>query len=619
MVQEKRIQFKVDIANIIAIMGQSLYSRIETPVRELIQNAHDAILRRRQTEVDFRGRIDIFQDAEAGTLTFVDNGIGLTAEEAEKYLGTLGIGITGLLKGRGQEEQRAKVEGSDSGLIGQFGIGLFSGFMLAERMNVESLSARDQAAILWSAGLGTEIILRQSERDAIGTKVELKLKEDCLELATNDELLERVIKEFADFIDIPIHLNGSEARINLINAAWLEQTPDQENVELELAAYFNEHPLDVISIRREKPISVAGAIYVSPQRTPGFDDQATVAVTVRRMVISRHVQDLLPPWGTFFRGVLELHDCSPTASREDLVRDARFEAVQAVLEELLYEHLEKLAKENPGLAQAIVETHRHTFAGAAHAHPRLRQFLSTVYPWTTSKGRMTFQEILKSSPANPLFEADADVVVWYNADRRQERWMNDLFSEQDTVCVHCARSFEETLLAAMVGDVESEMVQMRMATLSSPNFGKSILGIQDVEDAPENWQSFFEETGAEVKLAEMDSPQPAIAFLNERYELLQSIEDLKKTGSIHVGFERLIDNHFRDAPAGRNEVVLNSNHQLVRTVLKHSPSHPLASVLRIVLVNVLNSAGASIGPALQKQQRDDLNWIAEALSKHGDR
>ena len=612
---EKRIEFKVDIANIIAIMGQSLYSRVETPVRELIQNAHDAILRRRQTELDFRGRIDIHQDAEAGTLRFTDDGIGLTPDEAEKYLGTLGVGVTGLLKGRGSESDRQQVEGSGSGLIGQFGIGLFSGFMLADLMQVESLSAKGEESVLWTAGAGTEIHLRQSDRANVGTTVELKLKDDYRILAEDEDVLERAIKEFADFIDIPIHLNGSNARINLINAAWFEQTPDPENIEMELAAYFNEHPLDVIPIRREKPISVAGAIYVSPQRTPGFDDQATVAVTVRRMVISRNVQDLLPSWGSFFRGVLELHDCSPTASREDLVRDGKFDAVRNLLEELLYEHLENLAAKNPRLLEAIVDAHRYTFAGAAHSHPRLRELLRGTYQWSTSKGRLTFEQILKHSVADPLFETEADAVVWYNADRRQERWMNSLFGDMATTCVHTVRSFEETLLAAMIGDVTGQAVELRMATLSAPNFASSILGLQDMEDAEPRWQEFFDETDASIKFAEIDTDQPVIAFLNERFELFQSIEDMKKEGNIPLGFQRLIDSHFQDTPTGKNEVVLNRKHRLVRSALKGNTSHPLASVLRIIVINALLSAGASVGRQLQSQQRDDLNWIAEALSQ----
>src|SRR5687768_2369348 len=94
----KTIPFKVDIAGIIEIMGASLYSRPDTPIRELVQNAHDGIMRRRQGDLQYTGRIDIRQHPEDKAISFSDDGIGLNAEEAEQYLGTLGIGITGLIK-----------------------------------------------------------------------------------------------------------------------------------------------------------------------------------------------------------------------------------------------------------------------------------------------------------------------------------------------------------------------------------------------------------------------------------------------------------------------------------------------------------------------------------------
>jgi len=614
-VKEKRLSFKVDIASIIAIMGQSIYSRLETPVRELIQNAHDAIVRRRQIDLSFRGRIDVIQIPERQTLRFCDDGIGLTPDEAENYLGTLGVGITGLLKGRGPQDDQQLVTGSGSGLIGQFGIGLFSGFMLADEIVVDSLSTRQHEAIRWSAGAGTEILLSPSNHSKQGTAVELRLKDEHKILCEDQELLEKAIKEFADFIDIPIHVNGASARVNLIQAAWFEQTPDPENLEAELASYFDEQPLDVVSIRCEKPVPVAGAIYISPQRTPGFGDDPVVAVTVRRMVISRHIDGLLPAWGSFFRGVLELQDCAPTASREDLVRDASFEAVQKLLENYLFEHFEEQAVKDPQRLEAIVDIHRYTFAGAAHDSERLRRLLHQSYKWSTSKGRLTFDEIMRNSHADPLFEMEADTVVWFNADRRQERWIDSVFSNQQTVCVHATRSFEETLLALMVGDVTDLRVDLRMASLAAPNFATSILGLSDLEDADETWQKFFQDTEADVKIGDLDSNQPVIAFLNERYELFQSIEEMKKDGEIPLGFQRLINSHFEQSPAGRNEVVLNRKHRLVRSTLKTNTSHPMASVLRIIVINALLSAGATIGSRMQKQERDDLDWIAEVLSQ----
>ncbi|MEC9093545.1 MAG: ATP-binding protein, partial [Planctomycetota bacterium] len=533
--KSKKINFKVDIGSIIELMGKSLYSRMETPIRELIQNGHDAIMRRRQLDISFKGQINVVQNEARQSLSFMDNGIGLTPDEAEKYLGTLGLGMSGILKGRGLQDFQEKVTDASGGLIGQFGVGLFSAFMLADRVIVESRSDQCDFGVRWEAGLGTEIEITEIERQDFGTSVELILKPEYAELCSNADLVEESVKLFADFISVPIFLNESKARVNLINAAWFDETPDPENLEMELASYFGEQPLDVISIRCEKPISIAGAIYVSPQRTPGFSDDAVVAVTIRRMVISRRIHDLLPAWGSFFRGVLELHDCSPTASREDIVRDKVFELVQDVLEEHLFEHFEDQAAEDPRRMEALIDVHRYALVGAAIETPRLRRLLRKSYRWTTSKGRLTFEDILGYSEADPLFETEAERVIWYNADRRQERWMNDLFSESGTVCVHTLRSFEETLLAGMIADVVDQPIDLRSASVKSQNFSSCILGMSDLKDASEDWQGFLDKTDASVHFASFQSKQPAMAFLNERYELYQTMDELKKDGEIPHG------------------------------------------------------------------------------------
>jgi len=609
----RRIPFKVDIAGVIEIMGSSLYSRADTPIRELIQNAHDAIQRRRQSNLSYQGRIDVRQNAEQHTIEFEDDGIGLTPEEAENFLGTLGIGITGLIKRGGMPEAKAADPSSD--LIGQFGVGLFSGFMLADRMVVESRRTDHHEGVRWEAGPGTEIELSDSQRESTGTKVTLSLKPDYYPLAENADMLEGVLREFADFLSIPIHLNEADQRVNVINAPWLDSAADKEAIELELESCFGETPLDIIPIRIEKPASIAGALYISPQRVPGFSDSATVMVTVRRMVISRRVHDLLPEWAMFVRGALELHNCSPTASREDLVRNAAFDSVRTALLEKLYEYLEQLAENEPDRMQAILSWHRYTFAGAALNDRRLRNLIRKVYTLPTSAGSLTIDQILERSPADPLFETEADCVIWYNMDRRQERWINQLFAEHNVPCVHAFRSFEESLLAAVVADEQEagHQTALRMTSASATNFAEGILGIRDMQEVDSDWDDFLSSSGAKLFVASFNSRQPVMAFLNERYELARTFDDLKKEGQIPSGFQRLIDSHFESQPAGTNEVILNRNHPVVKRSLSQRTGTPISSVLRLLVTQALNSAGATIDESAQRQQMDDLDWIAEAL------
>lgn len=610
----RRIPFKVDVAGVIQIMGSALYSRPDTPVRELIQNAHDAIMRRRRRDLSFQGRIDIRTDPEARTLSISDDGIGLNMDEAERYLGTVGLGVTGLLKGH-HPSTAGQATGEGDGLIGQFGIGLFSAFLLADRIVVDSRRMDCPEAVCWAAGGGTDIELSAGTRDISGTTVTLHLKDEFQFWAARPEAVEAAVREFADFLPLPIYLNGSQKRLNVINVAWFDASPDPEAVELALQEAFGEAPLNVIPVRLESPAVVSGALYVTPQRTPGFSGEALVTSTIQRMVISRRTRDLLPGWASFVRGVLELNECVPTASREDLVREKNFHLVRQALEEHLFEHFTAVARDEPAKWQSILSYHRYSFAGAALAEPQLRELLFDSYQFPTSQGLLTFKDIFARSQADPLFETEFEHIVWYNTDRRQEAWANALFASQAAPCVHTLRSFEESLLAAFVGDASNQAgpSDLRVASPGAPQFAQSILGVSDLEDAPAEWQQFLEAVDARIFVASISSPQPVLAFLNDHHDLLRTFEELRKQGAVPSSFQRLIDSHFEDKPAAGNEVILNRNHRMVARALSQKTSMPIASAVRLLVWNAMHLAGAALPSAAISQQADDLDWIADAL------
>src|SRR5262249_55033497 len=148
--------------------------------------------------------------------------------------------------------------GDEADLIGQFGIGLFSSFLLADRLVVESRHLEHAEGVRWEAGAGTDIELSSCDRAEPGTTVTLYLKPEHARLAEATGPLEAAIKAYADFLPVPIFVNGEKARANVIQVAWFDPTPDREEVELALESYFNETPLEVIPLRLEKPVAIAG-------------------------------------------------------------------------------------------------------------------------------------------------------------------------------------------------------------------------------------------------------------------------------------------------------------------------------------------------------------------------
>ena len=616
MFQPKTFPFSVDLPGLIDLMGTSLYSRADAAIRELIQNAHDGIVRRRMLDIHFQGTICFVQDSEAGILRVEDDGIGLSPEEAEKYLGTLGVGITGMIR---RESRPKTVQNDASGLIGQFGIGLLSAFLLSDNIVVESLRyGQDAVPIRWEADNSTIIRLSPGTKTTPGTTVILRLRPEQKSFAQSEETIEEAIRQYADFLQIPIFLNNHEQRINLAQPIWFEPEPDEDALLLALESWFHETPLCVIPIRKEKPITVQGALYVSSQRLPGFTDEARVATTIRRMIISRRIQGLMPTWAPFIRGVLELPECRPTASREELVRDDAFAKAKNLIEEILFDYFEKLAQEKPHLWQALLTWHRYVLAGSALDNERLRRLLRSTYLFSTHRGKMTFEEIVEKSAADPIFESTAEYVVWYHVDRRQETAMEAIFSGSRIPCVHATLIFEETLLAAMsydLGQEQNVQIDCRVAVPGTPGFSQSILGTQNMEPLNETWDEFFESVDARFFSAECDGSQPVFAFLNERQDLIRTLDTLKKGGAIPTAFQRMIDLHLDGEELPRNEILLNRHNRLVSQALERSTSHPLASVLRVLVYQAIQTAGVQLTRDSNEQIDADLSWIAETLYK----
>jgi HSP90 family molecular chaperone len=608
----RTIPFKVDVAGVIHIMGSALYSRPAAAIRELLQNAHDAIVRREKTDLGFLGRIDVFQDREHGILAFEDNGVGLTAEEAEAYLGTLGVGITGLLKG--EHPDSVAERNGDTGLIGQFGIGLFSAFMVADEIEVISRKIGQESAVRWRAGAGTDILLSSSSRSETGTTVRLHLNTQFREWGMHQEGMEDVIREFADYLPIPIFLNRGKSRVNVIHSEWFDPTPDLEGLASEFETQFEETPLDVVPVHIREPVPICGALYISPQRTPGFSGEAIVTGTVLRMVVSKRIDDLIPPWAGFLRGVLELPRCRPTASREELVRNEQFEQARQAIENHLFQHFEELAVSSPARMESLLTWHRYLWAGAGLFVPRIRELLKNNYRFQTSRGSLTAKEIFGRSRACPIRDSEFDIVVWFNSDRRQERWLTSLFAMQDVPCVHTFQSFEESLLATMISDLaEAQRVDLRPAHPSSKEFASQIVDARDMEPAEPQWAEFLQSTGATVFCADFREEIPVIAFLNEKHGLRQAFDDIKKQGKVPEGFQRLIDRQFEREDDTTNHVLLNRNHRLVARALEQSTAAPMASVLRLLVLQSLVAAGASVPREAINTQVNDLDWIADAL------
>jgi molecular chaperone HtpG len=369
---QEQFQFKAEIQQLLNILVHSLYTEHEIFLRELISNAADALNRLQFEMLTEREVLDesaelaihLSVDEEAKTLTVSDSGIGMTRQEAITNLGTIAqSGAAAFLKRL--EEARAEQEGDASSpdtppleMIGQFGVGFYSAFMVAKRVHVVSRSYQpDAEAVEWvSDGSDTFEILPADKADR-GTEVIVELNEDAAEFA-NEWRLEQIVKRHSDFVAYPIYIG--DRVVNRQKPLWRQRPSEVEEQEYE--DFFKhismsighslsaEGPLLTSHLVTDVPVDIRSILYVPSRRQPGpLDLRADYGVRLyaKGVLIQDDNKDLLPNHLRFVEGVVESEDLPLNVSRETVQRNPAARRIQRALVGRLMRELGTLATEKP--------------------------------------------------------------------------------------------------------------------------------------------------------------------------------------------------------------------------------------------------------------------------------
>ncbi len=315
---------KIHTENILPIIKKWLYSDKDIFVRELVSNACDAIQKCRVlrdhgelTTADEEFFIDILIDKDARTLTFTDNGIGMSAEEVEKYIAQVAFS--------GAEEFIGKYSSQNEKdqIIGHFGLGFYSSYMVAEKVTIDTLSYRaGETAALWSCDGSSTYTLEAGSRGSRGTQITLFVDKE------NDEFLEesklrQILQQYCAFLPFPIHLNGN--RINKKQPLWLKNPSDCTETEY-LDFYRGLYPMEPdpifwIHLNVDYPFHLQGILYF-PKITRRFEwNENTIKLFCNRVFVSDNCKDLIPDYLMVLRGAIDSPDIPLNVSRSTLQMD----------------------------------------------------------------------------------------------------------------------------------------------------------------------------------------------------------------------------------------------------------------------------------------------------------
>lgn len=389
----------INLPGVIKTLGESLYSDPSVSLRELVQNANDTcIVRQVDDPQSPPGEIHIKFDSWKKLLIVEDNGAGMTEEEVQDFLTVIGSSNTDKVRSR----LEAMGEGDMSQrLIGRFGLGLLSAFIIGERVEFVTRSYKEGAeAIWWECDGGQEYRMGPAaEGHAVGTTVTIFVSPKHVGMLRDDKLKE-LIHLYADLLQIPIYLDPLPNPINVMSAPWDREATEQEYRQFVAERYPDDAILDVIPLEiseDEGKFKVGGVLFVPKQPYFIVREHGDATVYVRRMFVSKHERTLLPEWAKFVKGIVSSPNLRETTSREAILKDENFERVQKALGKAILDYLARVSNENPRLFKEIVTNHNLVIKAWAIASDELFDRIKDIVLFQTDAGMINIQRYFEMS------------------------------------------------------------------------------------------------------------------------------------------------------------------------------------------------------------------------------
>jgi molecular chaperone HtpG len=565
------IAFQTEIKQLLNILVHSLYTKREIFLRELLSNASDALTQMRfiqQTDSDILDpsldlEIKIELDLEGNILKISDSGIGMTSEELETNLGTIAQS--------GAREFLEAAEGDDPNLmdvIGRFGVGFYSVFMVADWVRVSSRSYQPaENPSSWYATGADTFEIGSSDKENRGTVIEIKLKDDAREFSDLSRIRE-IIKTHSDYIAYPIYLGDDEDQVNRQTAIWRENPRSVEDdqyqdfyrqLTLELEA-----PLEKIHFVADAPLMIYSLLFMPSKLDRGLftlRDQDGLRLYARKVLIEDYSKDLLPPYFRFIQGVVDAEDLPLNVSRESVQTTALINKINKILTNQVIRKLKDMADKEPDI---------------------YLQFWSE------------FGQFIKEGvAANDENKEELSGLLRFHSTTIPDQW-----SSLDDYLEHMKPGQDK--IYYILGDDESSVSRSphldyfqthcyEVLTLTDPIDSFLLLGLRDYKEYPlqnvaDSDLILPEETAEGEEGEEPSSPLPdeQVQSLVDTFKeiLAEKISDVRTTDRLTNSVARLVDTKGSlGQEMQRVYRMMDREYQIPKKILEINPDHPLMKQL----------------------------------------
>ena len=607
MAKSEKLNFQTEVKQLLNLMIHSLYSNKEIAIRELISNASDATDKLRFEALDndklYEGDSDLKVvvdfDSKANTLTITDNGIGMDRDDLVNNLGTIARS--------GTKEFLANMSGDnkkDANLIGQFGVGFYSSFIIAKEVTVQTRKAGNPQAYSWSSQADGEFTINEIEKESRGTSVILKLKDDEKEF-TDAWRLQSIIRKYSDHISIPIQMYKTDMKkdelvkleeletINNTNAIWTRAKSEIKQKEYEefykSLSYDSEEPLAYYHNRVEGKTEYTSLLYL-PKKAP-FDlydreNNNSIKLYVRKVFVMDANEKLIPQYLRFVKGVIDSQDLSLNVSREILQDSPLVDSIKSGVTKRVLSSLQTMSEKEPEKYQSfwnefgkvLKEGPAEDFANK-ESIAKLLRFASS----NTDEQSVSFESYIKNMPK------EQESIYYITADSHQAA------KNSPHLEIFKQKNIEVLLLSDRVDEwLVSSLHEFDGKKLQSIAKGDLDLGKLDTEEQKAEKEKIEKEAKnivekikkslgdkvKEVKVTHRLTNSPACLVVGEH--------------DISGNLERILKAAGQSTPENKPILEVNPNHELIKKLEKIEENQLFNDYSSVILDQAILAEGGQL-------------------------
>ncbi|WP_320174146.1 molecular chaperone HtpG [Maridesulfovibrio sp.] len=594
--QTEKFEFKAEVNQLLDILVHSLYTNREIFLRELVSNASDALDKMRfainsnpELEDEVEPEILIAYDEEKKTVTVTDTGIGMTREEVMTNIGTIAhSGSAEFVK------QAAGSKESLDSLIGRFGVGFYSIFMVSDHVVVRTKSyLKDEPAIQWvSDGKNAyELTEVEAEMDH-GTIIEIHLNEDNAGRFGSDDKLKDIVKRHSNFVSFPIMIGGE--RVNTVSALWREpkfQIKQEQYEEFyKFLTYDVQPPIDTLHFSVDAPVQFNSLLFIPENDLDifGMDrDNWGLDLYVRRVLIEKQNKNLLPEYLSFIKGVVDTEDLPLNISRETLQDNLLIGKISATLTKQVLGQLEKLANDDAEKYAKFWKAHSKIFK-AGHMDFLNRDKYAKLLRFDSSKAEantlVSFADYIERA------KEDQKEIYYSFVASREAANLNphlEIFRNKDIEVLYLYEPIDEFVMESIREHEGFNFVAAEYADLEKLDKFESAKKEDEPEPLSEEQEKDMEALIAKMK--EVLGEQVSEVKVSERLSD-SPCRLVNPDGAMTSSMEKLMKAMNKDSSIPTKTMEVNADHPLLRSMLEIFKVNPDDEFIALSSNQLLESA-----------------------------